>query len=100
MQRVMRKLGVFIVASAMVLTFAGTAWARTTSAGGSGVSSGAVYNSIPGNLPGNVPSIGFEATQTAEFGDEGCTRRNGQDAWFDVCRSVELGLPNRRLDHQ
>jgi hypothetical protein len=72
MQKVMRKLSVFIVASAMVLAFAGTAWAkaRTSSAGGSGVSGGAVYNSIPGNMPGNVPSVGFEATQTTEFGDE------------------------------
>jgi hypothetical protein len=28
-----------------------------------------VYNSIPSTLPGNIPSIGFEATQSSEFGD-------------------------------
>jgi hypothetical protein len=28
-----------------------------------------VYNSILGPLPGNVPSLGYQATQTAEFGD-------------------------------
>ncbi|MGH9763637.1 MAG: hypothetical protein ACREDR_42545, partial [Blastocatellia bacterium] len=27
------------------------------------------YNSIPGPLPPNVPSLGFQATQTNEFGD-------------------------------
>jgi hypothetical protein len=29
----------------------------------------AVYNNIPSPLPPNVPSLGFQATQTAEFGD-------------------------------
>lgn len=28
-----------------------------------------IYDSIPGPLPGNVPSLGYQATQTAEFGD-------------------------------
>jgi hypothetical protein len=28
-----------------------------------------VYNNIPSPLPPNVPSVGFQATQTAEFGD-------------------------------
>lgn len=28
-----------------------------------------VYDSIPAPLPGNVPSLGYQATQTAEFGD-------------------------------
>jgi hypothetical protein len=28
-----------------------------------------IYNSIPAPLPGNVPSLGYQATQTAEFGD-------------------------------
>jgi hypothetical protein len=28
------------------------------------------YNSIPSHVPGNVSSLGFEATTTAEFGDE------------------------------
>ena len=28
-----------------------------------------IYNSIPNPLPGNVPSLGYEATQTKEFGN-------------------------------
>ena len=28
-----------------------------------------VYNAIPNPLPANVPSLGYEATQTSEFGD-------------------------------
>ena len=28
-----------------------------------------LYDSIPDPLPGNVPSVGFQATQTAELGD-------------------------------
>src|SRR5579864_5461315 len=29
----------------------------------------AIYDSIPNPLPGNVPSLGYQAAQTAEFGD-------------------------------
>lgn len=28
-----------------------------------------IYSSIPNPLPGNVPSLGYQATQTSEFGD-------------------------------
>ena len=28
-----------------------------------------VYNAVPATLPPNIPSLGFQATQTAEFGD-------------------------------
>ncbi|HWX41847.1 MAG TPA: VCBS repeat-containing protein [Blastocatellia bacterium] len=28
-----------------------------------------IYDSIPAPLPGNVPSLGYQATQTSEFGD-------------------------------
>jgi len=28
-----------------------------------------VYNAVPSPLPGNVPSVGFQATQTSQFGD-------------------------------
>lgn len=28
-----------------------------------------LYNSIPSPLPGNLPSVGFQATQTSEFGN-------------------------------
>lgn len=30
---------------------------------------GTIYNSIPGPLPPNVPSLGYQATQTSEFGN-------------------------------
>jgi len=36
--------------------------------GGSAVAS-VIYNNIPAPLPGNVPSLGYQANQTAEFGD-------------------------------
>ncbi len=28
-----------------------------------------IYNNIPGPLPPNIPSLGYQANQTAEFGD-------------------------------
>ena len=28
-----------------------------------------MYSAVPSPLPGNLPSLGFEATQTSEFGD-------------------------------
>jgi LPXTG-motif cell wall-anchored protein len=31
---------------------------------------GAIYDSIPSPQPSNLPSLGFQATQTAEFGDD------------------------------
>lgn len=33
------------------------------------LSASTIYNSIPGPLPPNVPSLGYQATQTSEFGD-------------------------------
>ncbi len=33
------------------------------------VGAGVIYDSIPNPLPGNVPSLGYQAVQTAEFGD-------------------------------
>ncbi|MEO6079801.1 MAG: PEP-CTERM sorting domain-containing protein [Steroidobacteraceae bacterium] len=36
---------------------------------GSSAFAAVIYNSIPAPLPGNVPSLGYQATQTAEFGD-------------------------------
>lgn len=35
-----------------------------------GGSSAPGYNAIPSSVKGNVPSLGFEATQTTEFGDQ------------------------------
>jgi hypothetical protein len=42
----------------------------TLSASGAVMAQQAVYDAVPVPLPGNVPSIGFEATSTAEFGDQ------------------------------
>lgn len=42
----------------------------STALAGPGPLPKAVYNSIPSKVTGNVPSIGFEATQTTEFGDQ------------------------------
>jgi hypothetical protein len=36
---------------------------------GPAMAASSVYRNIPLTLPGNVPSVGFEATSTAEFGD-------------------------------
>jgi len=33
------------------------------------VGAATIYDSIPGSLPPNVPSLGYQATQTSEFGD-------------------------------
>lgn len=39
-----------------------------------------IYNNIPSPLPGNLPSLGFQATQTSEFGGQvefaGAARKN------------------------
>lgn len=40
-----------------------------TGTGALAQSGNTVYNNIPSPLPPNVPSLGFQATQTAEFGD-------------------------------
>jgi hypothetical protein len=44
------------------------AFAGTGASGGGSATSG--YNAIPASVNGNVPSVGFQATQTTEFGDE------------------------------
>lgn len=36
---------------------------------GGGTSKQLMYSAVPSPLPGNLPSLGFEATQTSEFGD-------------------------------
>ena len=38
-------------------------------AGSSNATAQVIYNSIPNPLPPNVPSLGYQANQTAEFGD-------------------------------
>lgn len=42
----------------------------STALAGPGPMPKAVYNAIPSKVTGNVPSLGFEATQTTEFGDQ------------------------------
>ena len=46
------------IAAAMLCAAALDVWAQ-----------GAIYQSIPAALPPNVPSLGYQATQTAEFGE-------------------------------
>jgi hypothetical protein len=50
------------------------------SAGAASAASEPVYNNIPSPLPGNLPSLGFQATQTSEFGGQvefaGVNRKN------------------------
>jgi LPXTG-motif cell wall-anchored protein len=44
--------------------------ALATLGGGAGATTGAIYDAIPSPRPSNLPSVGFQATQTAEFGDD------------------------------
>ncbi len=63
------KRTVSVIAACLLLggLSASTAFAGpSTSSGGS---AGPGYNAIPSKVTGNVPSIGFQATQTTEFGD-------------------------------
>jgi len=53
--------GLAAAATAASLAFAASAGAVTPSV---------IYDATPNPLPGNVASLGFQATQTAEFGDE------------------------------
>lgn len=48
------------IALTVLLLAAGSSWALLAST---------LYDSIPGPLPPNVPSLGYQATQTSEFGD-------------------------------
>jgi hypothetical protein len=66
----MKRSARFLAALVLVggLSAAGPAFAGPTNS--TGGASGPGYNAIPSNVSGNVPSIGFQATQTTEFGDE------------------------------
>jgi hypothetical protein len=68
-QKKARRLGFAVVAIGAVALLAATPALASPSASGGG-SGQAGYNAIPAKVTGNVPSVGFEATQTAEFGDE------------------------------
>ena len=54
---------------------------RTDLVSAAALAGSAAYNHIPNPLPPNVPSLGYQATQTAEFGDyvtlAGTARRAG-----------------------
>lgn len=52
----------------LVAAAAAASLALAASAGA--VTSSVIYDATPSPLPGNVASLGFQATQTAEFGDE------------------------------
>ena len=62
-----------------LVLFAATA-VLAVGAGAASAASEPVYNNIPSPLPGNLPSIGFQATQTSEFGGQvefaGTNRKN------------------------
>ena len=50
-------------------SFAGTAVMSLALAFPAFASTEVIYNSIPEPVPGSSPSVGFQATQTSEFGD-------------------------------
>ena len=51
-----------------------------------------VFNSLPAQLPGNVPSVGFEATQTDEFGDSDPPRSRRAEAQEGYGRDELVGV--------
>lgn len=55
----MRRIGLFVGIMGIVLAFGALSASATPIV---------LYNSIPGPLPPNLPSLGYQATQTAEFG--------------------------------
>ena len=56
----MRKLLAALAAVALMVAMSGAAEASANPV---------VFNSAPDQLPGNMPSLGFQATQTGQFGD-------------------------------
>ncbi len=56
----MRKLFAALAAVTVIVAMAGAAQASPNPI---------VFNSVPDQLPGNAPSVGFQATQTGQFGD-------------------------------
>lgn len=75
MNRSFRSASILAVATACVSLTSTTAVAET------------IYNSIPGTLAGSYPSVGFQATQTAEFGDRvtfGGSNRDLSSATFTM----------------
>jgi hypothetical protein len=60
-----------VPATAKKLAAALLATAAALGVGASAASAAAeIYNNIPSPMPGNLPSVGFEATQTSEFGGQ------------------------------
>ena len=58
----MRLVAIAVMAMTLVTMTVGLASAA-------GPNGNVTYNSVPDDLPGNVTSLGFQATQTSEFGD-------------------------------
>ena len=56
----MRKLFAALAAVTVIVAMAGAVQASPNPI---------VFNSVPDQLPGNAPSVGFQATQTGQFGD-------------------------------
>jgi LPXTG-motif cell wall-anchored protein len=54
----------------LTAAFAGVLALATFGVGGARAASGDLYDSIPSPQPSNLPSLGYQATQTAEFGDD------------------------------
>ncbi len=66
-----KRIGSVALAVAIGFGGLGAAFASAlVTAAPAGASGPVVYSAVPGSIPPNVPSIGFEATQAAEFGDE------------------------------
>ena len=53
-----------------IAAIAGVLALATLGVGGAHAATGAIYDSIPSPQPSNLPSLGYQATQTAEFGDD------------------------------
>jgi len=58
-----------IIGAALLMVGASALSASADPSTSDGGSAAPGYNAIPAHVSGNVPSIGFEATQTTEFGD-------------------------------
>ncbi len=56
--------------STRLAALAGVLALATLGVGGAHAAANSIYESIPSPQPSNLPSLGYQATQTAEFGDD------------------------------
>jgi hypothetical protein len=74
-----RKLAVPVTAGLAAVLFLAPSALATDVSTQAAIKAPVIYNSVPAPLPPNVPSLGYQATQTQEFGDDiifaGTTRR-------------------------